>query len=80
MARPMSQKIAIFKAWLKHGLEKWGHHGQVSAMGVSMTELPSWDNINLVTAQLARRPLLDDDPSWHGKLVNWALKPKNRYV
>ncbi|MCB0165570.1 MAG: Rieske 2Fe-2S domain-containing protein, partial [Anaerolineae bacterium] len=44
----------------KNGLNKWGHHGQVSAMGVSMTELPRWEDINLVTAQLARRPLLDD--------------------
>jgi nitrite reductase/ring-hydroxylating ferredoxin subunit len=46
----------------KDGLKKWGHHGQVSAMGVSMTELPRWEDINLVTAQAARRPLLDDAP------------------
>jgi len=46
----------------KHGLKKWGHHGQVSAMGVALTELPRWDDINIVTAQLARRPLMDDDP------------------
>jgi len=44
----------------KNGLKKWGHHGRVSAMGVSMTELPRWQDINLVTAQLARRPLLDE--------------------
>ncbi|MCB9079453.1 MAG: alpha-hydroxy-acid oxidizing protein [Anaerolineaceae bacterium] len=48
------------KQLAKNGLKKWGHHGQVSAMGVSMTELPRWEDINLVTAQLARRPLLDD--------------------
>lgn len=46
----------------KNGLTKWGHHGQVSAMGVSLTELPKWGDINLVTGQLARRPLLDDAP------------------
>ena len=44
----------------KNGLKKLGHHGKVSAMGVSMTELPRWDDINIVTGQLARRPLLDD--------------------
>ena len=44
----------------KNGLKKWGHHGQVSAMGVSTTELPRWEDINIVTAQLARRPLIDD--------------------
>jgi glutamate synthase domain-containing protein 2/nitrite reductase/ring-hydroxylating ferredoxin subunit len=46
----------------KNGLEKTGHHGPVSAMGVSMTELPRWEDINLVAAQIARRPLLDDAP------------------
>ena len=39
-----------------------GHHGPVSAMGVPRPELPSWDDIQIVTAQLARRPLLDDAP------------------
>lgn len=48
------------KQLAKNGLKKWGHHGQVSAMGVSTTELPHWADINIVTAQLARRPLLDD--------------------
>ena len=46
----------------KNGLKNWGHHGRVSAMGVPLTELPRWTDINLVTAQLARRPLMDDDP------------------
>ncbi|MEM7532497.1 MAG: glutamate synthase-related protein [Chloroflexota bacterium] len=46
----------------KNGLSKVGHHGPVSAMGVPLTDLPRWDDINIVTAQLARRPLLDDEP------------------
>lgn len=44
----------------KHGLS--GHHGDVSAMGVPLTELPRWDDIQIITAQLAKRPLLDDAP------------------
>ena len=44
----------------KNGLKQWGHHGKVSAMGVSVTELPRWEDINIITAQLARRPLLDE--------------------
>ena len=59
---PDEPKNSYIQNLAKNGLKKWGHHGQVSAMGVSMTELPSWDDINLVTAQLARRPLLDDEP------------------
>ena len=44
----------------KNGLS--GHHGSVSAMGVPLTELPRWDDIQILTAQLAKRPLLDDAP------------------
>ncbi len=44
------------------GLSKMGHHGPAAAMGVSRLELPSWDDIQFVTAQLARRPRFDDEP------------------
>lgn len=44
----------------KEGLTKLGHHGVMSAMGVPRTELPRWDDLQILTAQLARRPLLDD--------------------
>ncbi len=44
----------------RNGLEEWGHHGKVSAMGVPLTELPRWADIQILTAQLARRPLLDE--------------------
>ncbi len=46
----------------RNGLKGVGHHGSVSAMGVPLVELPRWDDIQLLTAQLARRPLADDDP------------------
>ena len=46
----------------KNGLSKVGHHGPVSAMGVALTELPRWSDIQLVTAQLANLPLLEDIP------------------
>jgi len=45
-----------------NGLTKVGHHGFVAAMGVARQQLPSWDSIQFVTAQLARLPLLDDVP------------------
>jgi glutamate synthase domain-containing protein 2/nitrite reductase/ring-hydroxylating ferredoxin subunit len=44
-----------------HGLSRLGHHGAMAAMGVPRDQLPSWDAIQIVTAQLARRPLLDDE-------------------
>jgi glutamate synthase domain-containing protein 2/nitrite reductase/ring-hydroxylating ferredoxin subunit len=53
---------AYIQTLAKDGLSQWGHHGKVSAMGVSLTKLPRWDDIQLVTAQLARRPQPDDVP------------------
>jgi glutamate synthase domain-containing protein 2 len=46
----------------RNGLKNVGHHGPVSAMGVPRKELPSWDDVLLLTAQLARKPLLGDVP------------------
>lgn len=44
----------------KKGVDGIGHHGAVTAMGVPLTELPRWNDIQLLTAQLATRPLADD--------------------
>jgi glutamate synthase domain-containing protein 2 len=44
----------------RDGLDKLGAHGPVSAMGVSREELPLWDDLQFVTAQLARVPQLDE--------------------
>jgi glutamate synthase domain-containing protein 2/nitrite reductase/ring-hydroxylating ferredoxin subunit len=44
------------------GPEGIGEHGDVSAMGVPRSELSSWDDLQLLTAQLARTPLADDAP------------------
>ena len=44
----------------KDGLSKSGHHGEMGAMGVPRPSLPQWDDIQILTAQLATRPLTDD--------------------
>ena len=44
----------------KSGLS--GAHGQVAAMGVPRPELPSWDDLQMLTAQLHRFPMLDEEP------------------
>lgn len=46
----------------ENGLSKTGGHGPVGAMGVSRDQLPHWDDLQFVTAQLARLPKLDDHP------------------
>lgn len=44
----------------EHGLSKIGHHGRVDAMGVPRQELPVWEDIQILTSQLHKVPLLDD--------------------
>lgn len=46
----------------RNGLSKFGHHGPTASMGVPFDQLPKWDDIQLVTAQLWKVPLLDDVP------------------
>jgi len=59
---PDEPHVALIRKLATEGLSKLGHHGPVTAMGVSRKDLPKWDDIQIVTAQLATRPLLDDDP------------------
>lgn len=44
----------------RDGLSKTGHHGPAEAMGVERDKLPKWESIQMLPAQLARKPLLDD--------------------
>lgn len=46
----------------RHGLDNTGHHGDMTAMGVPRTELPQWDEIQILTAQFATKPLMEDVP------------------
>jgi glutamate synthase domain-containing protein 2 len=52
----------LIQHYAKHGLSKTGQHGTVAAMGVPRSELPDWDDIQILTAQLAAPPMLDDEP------------------
>ncbi|WP_335754385.1 glutamate synthase-related protein [Sulfitobacter sp.] len=51
----------LIQQYARSGLTKTGHHGAMTSMGVPRTELPNWDDIQIVTAQLAKPPLLDTD-------------------
>ena len=58
---PVEPYNSLIQELATYGLERAGHHGPVSAMGVALTDLPRWDDIQFVTAQLARLPKLDDE-------------------
>jgi len=57
---PEEPHVDLIRKLAGEGLTKLGHHGPAAAMGVPRDRLPKWDDIQIVTAQLARRPLLDD--------------------
>jgi nitrite reductase/ring-hydroxylating ferredoxin subunit len=52
--------VGLIQNYARDGLSKTGHHGLAVAMGVSRTELPTWDDIQFITAQLAKPPHLDE--------------------
>lgn len=51
----------LIKELAQNGLANFGHHGPSAAMGVDRNTLPKWEDIQFLPAQLARRPLLDED-------------------
>ncbi|MCP4306385.1 MAG: Rieske 2Fe-2S domain-containing protein [bacterium] len=53
--------VKLIRQLADEGLSKLGHHGPLAAMGVPRDQLPKWDDIQILTAQLAKPPLLDDD-------------------
>ncbi|MCL9781585.1 glutamate synthase-related protein [Vibrio sp. S4M6] len=46
----------------REGLSKLGHHGPMTSMGVPRHLLPHWDDIQVMVAQMARKPLMEDVP------------------
>ncbi len=59
---PEEPTVARIHALAKDGLSQLGHHGEMGAMGVPRKDLPHWDDIQVLPAQMARKPLLDDAP------------------
>ena len=59
---PEEPTIARIHELARDGLSKLGHHGEMGSMGVPRKDLPLWDDIQILPAQMARKPLLDDVP------------------
>jgi glutamate synthase domain-containing protein 2 len=58
---PAEPYTGLIQSYARDGLSKTGHHGVSAAMGVPLNELPRWEDIQFITAQLHKVPLLDDD-------------------
>lgn len=61
-ATPEEPDVAVIHQLAREGLTKVGHHGSMTAMGVPRHTLPHWDDIQIMTAQLADKPLMEDRP------------------
>jgi len=59
---PDEPHVNAIRELAAHGLTRTGHHGAVAAMGVPRDQLPKWDDIQFVAGQLAKPPLLDEEP------------------
>ena len=46
----------------RDGLSRFGHHGPMTSMGVPRHKLPHWDDLQLMVAQMATKPLMEDRP------------------
>lgn len=54
--------VAFIHQLAREGLSKIGHHGPMTSMGVPRHLLPHWDDIQIMTAQMATKPLFEDVP------------------
>ena len=53
--------VAFIHQLANEGLSKMGHHGPMTSMGVPRHLLPQWDDIQLLVAQMANKPLFEDE-------------------
>lgn len=57
---PEEPTVAFIHQLAREGLSKLGHHGEMGAMGVPRSELPDWNNIQFMVAQLSTKPLQEN--------------------
>lgn len=47
---------------LSRGIKQLWHHGEMDSMWVPLSELPRWEDIQILTAQMATKPLMENVP------------------
>ncbi len=66
---PDEPHLGLIRNLAEQGLAEYGSHGPIVSMGVPGRDLPRWDDIQFVTAQLATAPQLDDVPITTGVVI-----------
>ncbi len=54
--------VAFIHQLAREGLSTLGHHGPMTSMGVPRHLLPHWDDLQIMAAQMATKPLMEDHP------------------
>ena len=57
---PEEPTVAFIHQLAREGLSNLGHHGPMTSMGVPRNQLPHWDDIQIMAAQMATKPLMED--------------------
>ena len=52
--------VAYIHELARDGLSKLGHHGRMTSMGVPRHLLPHWDDLQIMAAQMATKPLMEE--------------------
>ncbi len=57
---PEEPTVELIHELAKNGLTETGHHGPMTSMGVPRAQLPHWDDIQIMVAQMATKPLAEE--------------------
>lgn len=61
-ATPEEPTVEFIHQLARDGLKSLGHHGPMTSMGVPRHKLPHWDDLQIMAAQMATKPLMEDVP------------------
>ena len=74
VATPEEPTVEFIHQLAKEGLTNMGHHGPMTSMGVPRHELPHWDDLQIMVAQMATKPLMED----HSVSTELVIGPEAR--
>ena len=66
--------VAFIHQLAREGLSRFGHHGPMTSMGVPRHQLPHWDDIQIMAAQMATKPLQEE----HSVVTELIIGPEAR--
>ena len=76
VATPTAEEptVAFIHQLAREGLSKLGHHGPMTSMGVPRNLLPHWDDLQVMVAQMATKPLMEDQSVETGLVIGPEAK------